>query len=400
MLPYGHSKSRFVEISRVGSFASMRLPVKSITDKIVIPYRTFKQKTHPGGFGDDSAEVAWGASKGTPSWPGRIGKRKRIRPLRDALIWRGDCKDKGEIFLRPHHLGGEGISMLSLFRRSLGTSTPVVGMAFGFLFILGAVMLSTHSFLAFFSVEGLVIVVGGVMGVAFMSFEGADVHKALSVIAAMFKKPNDAPPDNLHHDMNEIIAWAYMVKEKGMRRLESSLAKRGITDPFVRYGLNMVVSQYSPEDVRAMMETAADACFERDNVPVDVLQTMTSHAPAFGMIGTLVGMVAMLCSLNDNVASIGSALSVSFLSTLYGVVSARMVYMPAAAKLRQAVTKRRFRNQLITEGMVMLVSDKTPMYIKDRLNSFLQLERHDYLDHFKIDAEHAVQPLHLKVVGA
>jgi len=290
--------------------------------------------------------------------------------------------------------------MLSLFRRSLGTSAPMVGMAFGFLFILGAVMLSTHSFLAFFSVEGLVIVVGGVMGVAFMSFEGADVHKALSVIAAMFKKPNDAPPDNLHHDMNEIIAWAYMVKEKGMRRLESSLAKRGITDPFVRYGLNMVVSQYSAEDVRAMMETAADACFERDNIPVDVLQTMTSHAPAFGMIGTLVGMVAMLCSLNDNVASIGSALSVSFLSTLYGVVSARMVYMPAAAKLRQAVTKRRFRNQLITEGMVMLVSDKTPMYIKDRLNSFLQLERHDYLDHFKIDAEHAVQPLHLKVVGA
>jgi chemotaxis protein MotA len=152
--------------------------------------------------------------------------------------------------------------------------------------------------------------------------------------------------------------------------------------------------------VRAMMETAADACFERDSVPVDVLQTMTSHAPAFGMIGTLVGMVAMLCSLNDNVASIGSALSVSFLSTLYGVVSARMIYMPAAAKLRQAVAKRRFRNQLIIEGMVMLVSDKTPMYIKDRLNSFLQLERHDYLDHFKVDAERAVPPLHLKVVGA
>jgi chemotaxis protein MotA len=292
--------------------------------------------------------------------------------------------------------------MLSFSRRSLGSSSraAVIGMVFGFLFILGAVMLSTHSFLAFFSVEGLVIVVGGVMGVAFMSFEGPDVRKALSIIAAMFKKPNDAPPDNLHHDMKEIIAWAYVVKEKGMRRLESSLAKRGITDPFVRYGLNMVVSDYSPEDVRAMMETAADACLERDSIPVDVLQTMTSHAPAFGMIGTLVGMVAMLCSLNDNVASIGSALSVSFLSTLYGVVSARMIYMPAAAKLRQAVAKRRFRNQLIIEGMVMLVSDKTPMYIKDRLNSFLQLERHDYLDHFKVDAERAVQPLHLKVVGA
>jgi len=292
--------------------------------------------------------------------------------------------------------------MLNICRISLGSfaRAPVMGMAFGFLFILGAVMLSTHSLLAFFSIEGLVIVVGGVIGVAFMSFDAGDVHKALNVIAAMFRKPDNAPQDDLHRDMIEIIAWASVIKEQGMRRLESSLAKRGITDPFVRYGLNMVVSQYSPEDVRAMMETAADACFERDNIPVDVLQTMTSHAPAFGMIGTLVGMVAMLCSLNDNVASIGSALSVSFLSTLYGVVSARMIYMPAAAKLRQAVAKRRFRNQLITEGMVMLVSDKTPMYIKDRLNSFLQLERHDYLDHFKVDAERAVPPLHLKVVGA
>src|SRR5258707_2969596 len=108
-------------------------------------------------------------------------------------------------------------------------------------------------------------------------------------------------------------------------------------------------SGYKPEAVRDMMETAADACYERDSVPVDVLQSMTSHAPAFGMIGTLVGMVAMLCSLSENVSSVGSSLSVAFLSTLYGVVSARILYMPAAAKLRQIASPRPFRNQLINE---------------------------------------------------
>jgi chemotaxis protein MotA len=292
--------------------------------------------------------------------------------------------------------------MPNFLRNFLGSyaRAPVVGVALGFLFILGTIVLSTHNYLAFFSIEGLVIVVGGVIGVAFMSFDAEDVRKAFSVIAALFKKPTDAPQDNLHHDMMEIIAWAYMVKEKGMRRLESSLAKTGINDPFVKYGLNMVISGYSPEDVRVMMETAADACYERDSVPLDVLQTMTSHAPAFGMIGTLVGMVAMLSTLNENVSSIGSSLSVSFLSTLYGVVSARLIYMPAAAKLRHTVMKRRFRNQLITEGMVLLLSDKPPMYIKDRLNSFLRPERHDYLDQFKIDPGAVVQKLHLKVAGA
>jgi chemotaxis protein MotA len=293
--------------------------------------------------------------------------------------------------------------MLIFWRRLLAfyAHAPVMGLASGFLFILGAVMLSTHSLLAFFSIEGLVIVVGGVIGVAFMSFDSDDVHKALNAIATLFKKPNAAPPDNLHKDMNEIIAWAYMVREKGMRRVESSLALSGaIIDPFAKYGLTMVISGYKPEDVRDMMETAADGCYERDSVPVDVLQSMTSHAPAFGMIGTLVGMVAMLCTLNENVSSMGSSLSVSFLSTLYGVVSARMVYMPAAAKLRQVVTKRRIRNQLITEGMVMLVSQKPPTYIQDRLNSFLQLERHNYLDPVKLEAKRVVQPWHLKVASA
>jgi len=291
--------------------------------------------------------------------------------------------------------------MLDICRRSLEPfiRTPVIGLAFSVLFILGAVVLSTHSLLAFFSIEGLVIVVGGVIAAAFMSFEADDVRRALAVVAAMFRKPSSTPQDNLQQDMMEIIAWAYVVKEKGVRRLETSLAKSGIDDPFVKYGLNMAVSGYSPEDVRTMMETAADASFERDSVPVDVLQAMTSHAPAFGMIGTLVGMVAMLCNLNDNVASIGSSLSVAFLSTLYGVVSARIVYMPAAAKLRQMVTKRRFRNQLITEGMVMLVSNQPPSYIKDRLNSFLRPERHNYLDTLKVDAKPSVLPLRLKVVG-
>jgi chemotaxis protein MotA len=277
---------------------------------------------------------------------------------------------------------------------------PMLGAAVAFLFILGAITLSTRSLLAFFSIEGLVIVVGGVMAVAFMSFETEDVRKALEVVASMFKKPPDAAPDALHHDVVEIVAWASLAKEKGMRRLEASLTKRGIADPFVKYGLNMVVSGYAPEEVRAMMETAADAALERESVPADVLQSMANHAPAFGMIGTLVGLVAMLCALSDNIAGIGSSLSVSFLSTLYGVVSARMVYMPAAARLRQMVAKRRFRNQLVTEGMVMLVGGKTLMYIQDRLNSFLRPDRHNYLDQFRGEAAPPpAQAQRLKVVG-
>jgi chemotaxis protein MotA len=91
----------------------------------------------------------------------------------------------------------------------------------------------------------------------------------------------------------------------------------------------------------------------------------------------------MLCSLSDNITDIGPSLAVAFLSTLYGVLSARMVYIPAASKLRQEVEHRRFRNHLMTEGMVMLVSKKSPMYVQDRLNGFLRPESHDYFDIIK-----------------
>jgi chemotaxis protein MotA len=258
---------------------------------------------------------------------------------------------------------------------------PVTGAVFGLLLVLGSIAISAHGFLAFFSLEGLLIVVGGVMAVAFMSFQASDVHKALVAILNMLKE-SSVTHEDLRSDMMDIMQWARLIKQKGTRALEINVGKNGIDDSFVRYGLNMVVSEYTPKEVRAMMETAADARYERESIPVDILEAMASHAPAFGMVGTLVGMVTMLCHLDSDTSHIGSNLAVAFLATLYGVISARMVYMPAASKLRQKVEKSRFRNQLITEGLVMLVNNKSPMYVQDRLNSFLRPENQDYHNSF------------------
>jgi chemotaxis protein MotA len=244
---------------------------------------------------------------------------------------------------------------------------------FGFFLVLSAIALSSSNFLAFFSLEGLMVVGGGVVAVAFMSFQTSDVQTALRAIREMFGNEEQAHA-TLHRDVMDILSWARVVKEKGLLGLEKNVDNGGIDDAFVRYGLNMVISSYTADEVRAMMETAADAQYERDTVPVHILQTMASHAPAFGMVGTLVGMVTMLYSLGDNVNAIGSTLAISFLATLYGVVSARMIYMPAAARLLQKVEGMRFRNHLVTEGMVMLVGNKSSIYIRDRLSSFLQPE--------------------------
>jgi chemotaxis protein MotA len=187
----------------------------------------------------------------------------------------------------------------------------------------------------------------------------------------MFKKAK-ATHENLHTDLINIMAWARIMKEKGLRGLEDQIGADDLNDPFVRYGLEMVVSNYTPEEVRSMMETAADAYYERGTVPATILMAMASHAPAFGMVGTLIGMVVMLGNFSGDMSGIGQGLSISLIATLYGVLSARILYMPAASKMMQKQDNLRFRSHLITEGMVMLVANKSPRAIQDRLNSFLK----------------------------
>ena len=255
----------------------------------------------------------------------------------------------------------------------------VIGALIGVLIVATCIVLSADSLSAFFSVGGLIIVVGGVVAVAFMSFPSRDVRAALAAIVGVLHQPHSTQ-DVLYRDMRNIMKWAESTKRRDYRGLEAYLEGVDIDDSLIKYGLNMVLGEYTPEDIRLMMTTAAEAHHERDSVPVDVLFAMSAHAPAFGMVGTLVGMVAMLRSLSESVSDIGSTLAVAFLSTLYGVITARMIYMPAAARLRQEVENRTFRSRLVTEGIVMLASAKTPAHIQDRLNGFLPPDMRDYFD--------------------
>lgn len=256
----------------------------------------------------------------------------------------------------------------------------IIGAIVGCTMIMGAILHGTTNILAFLNLEGLMIVVGGSLAVAFMSFQANYVIDALRSVGQMFLRAS-ATHENLHKDLINVIAWARIVREKGLRGLENEIdSKNAAKDPFVRYGLNMVVSNYTPDEVREMMETAADATYERNTTPARVLLAMASHAPAFGMVGTLVGMVIMLGQFSDDMSGVGQGLAISLLATLYGVVTARMIYMPAASKIMQKEDGLRFRNHLITEGMAMIVANKSPRFIQDRLNSFLRPESHYDLD--------------------
>jgi chemotaxis protein MotA len=108
---------------------------------------------------------------------------------------------------------------------------------------------------------------------------------------------------------------------------------------------------------------------------------MASTCPAFGMIGTLVGLVIMLDNMEDP-SAIGPGLAVALITTLYGVLFSRLIFLPAALKIQQREEIGRFRNYLVTEGLSMLADRRGPRYIQDRMNSYL-----DPSIHFQIDQQ-------------
>lgn len=254
----------------------------------------------------------------------------------------------------------------------------IAGTVFGFVLVLGAIAHGTSNYFSFLSLEGFLIVIGGTIANAFMSFQAKYVLIAFSSIWGMIKKPA-ATREGLNAEIMRLIKWAYLVHSKGLIGLESETGAK-IKEPLLRYGLDLVVTGYQPPVIRNMLNTAVEADFERSITPVTVLRNMASTAPAFGMVGTLVGMVIMLQNIQGDMTKIGGGLAVALLATLYGILVARLVCLPAADKLMQKQEIMRFRNYMMTEGLVLLAEKQTPRYMQDRLNSFLEPAIHFNID--------------------
>lgn len=254
----------------------------------------------------------------------------------------------------------------------------LAGTIFGFLLIIGAILHSASNFWSFLSLEGFLIVIGGSIANAYMSYSSTSVEQAFAAILHTLQKPK-ATHEGLNSEIMRLMKWAYIVQAKGFVGLEDEVGEK-IKEPHLRYGMGLVIAGYKPAVVREMLNNATEAEFERRIMPVTVLRNMAATAPAFGMVGTLVGMVIMLQNIQGDMSRIGTGLAVALLATLYGIIMARLICLPAADKMTQKEEVMRFRNYLLTEGLVMLSEKQTPHFMQDKLNSFLDPENHFNLD--------------------
>lgn len=257
--------------------------------------------------------------------------------------------------------------------------STIVALMIAFGMFVGSILWETDNPIIFFSVTSFVMVVGGTMVATFVAYEPRYVLLSLKLIGRILFTPK-VGRDILKAEVGRMIRWAYVVQKGGPPALEVEATKAVKGDKFMRFGIEMVVSGYTGDEVRDIMTNLIETTFGRNTVQVHILKYMASTSPAFGMIGTLIGLVIMLDNMGEDPSALGPGLALALITTLYGVLFARLVYIPAANKIMQREQIVRFRNYLVAEGLILIADRKSPRYIQDKMNSYL-----DPAIHFNID---------------
>lgn len=259
--------------------------------------------------------------------------------------------------------------------------STLLGFLAGVILFLGSIALATDHYTAFLDFPSFIMVIGGTFASTFISYEPRYVILSFRLMTSIFFAPK-VQRGVLQGEVARCIRWGYMIQKAGLNALEADTTKLKRQDLFLGFGVDLVVAGYTGAEVRQILTNSIETAFQRACVPADILRNMSGTAPAFGMIGTLIGLVIMLGKMGDDPTALGPGMAVALITTLYGILLPRLLLLPAANKIQQREEIIRFRNYLVAEGLSLLAERRNPRYIQDAMNSFL-----DPSIHFDIDKQ-------------
>jgi chemotaxis protein MotA len=240
-----------------------------------------------------------------------------------------------------------------------------VGMALALGSLIVTMLLEGSSPLAVVLLPPLVLVFGGTFGAAVAGSTMADVRK-LGAWFRMAFGPDQAP--GAGSVIPQLVELATLARKEGMLPLENRA--RVVEDPFLRRGLQLAIDAVPLEQVRRLLEREIEATRADDLVAARFFAKMGGYAPTIGIIGTVVGLVQVLKSLEDP-AVLGPLVASAFVATLWGVLSANFLWLPISAKIRRNTELRRAQMELILEGVCEILAGTNPRSLRQKLRAML-----------------------------
>ena len=241
--------------------------------------------------------------------------------------------------------------------------STVLGIGLGVGLILFTIFLGS-GLGAFFDVPALMIVFGGTLSATCASYPLGKVLGLFSIAkkTLLYRLPL---PEG---EIRRIVGFAQIARKDGLLALEDKLET--LNEPLLHKGIQLVIDGTPPEVLRSILTIDVATMGERHAEGKTILEGMGGFAPAFGLIGTLIGLVQMLGNLKDP-SAIGEGMAVAMVGTFYGAFLANLIFLPAANKLGARHKEEALLKELLIEGVLAIQAGDNPRTIEEKLKSFL-----------------------------
>lgn len=237
----------------------------------------------------------------------------------------------------------------------------LLGVLLGSALIAGAILVGGQAGI-FVNVPGLLIVLGGSFAALFVKFPMKTVLGTLKVTTKAFLEK----PQNLEALIDEMTEVATINRRDGTLALERYEASQ----PFLAQAISYLVANVEPDFIQASLVNDIKILQERHESGKNIFKSLGNAAPAFGMIGTLIGLIQMMASMSDP-SQIGPAMAVALLTTFYGALLANLVFLPIADKLEIRSRNEVLARQLIVDGIAAIIKGQAPSVLKECLQTYL-----------------------------
>jgi chemotaxis protein MotA len=216
----------------------------------------------------------------------------------------------------------------------------------------------------FFNIPSFILVVGGTIAATLLNFPLSDVMGVFNTLKnTIIHKASS--PERL---IEKLVSFATVARREGILALESHAGD--VDDEFLQKSVQLAIDGTAPELIKDILTTEIAFLEDRHAMGQSILSAMAAFAPAWGMIGTLIGLVQMLVSLDDP-SQIGAGMAIALLTTLYGALMANLLFLPAAGKLRVRTANELLSKEIIIEGILSIQSGDNPRIVEQKLKAFV-----------------------------
>ncbi len=219
---------------------------------------------------------------------------------------------------------------------------------------------------ALVSVTAFLIVFGGTIGAIGISFPKSELKR----IPKLFKVAFSDDKIDLMGLIANLKSMSKMARQKGILSLEKEMNENTEIDNFTKKGLGFILDGLDPVKTRDALELDLEMMTHRHKTGAAIFDAAGGYAPTYGIVGTVMGMVAILAELDDP-AALGHKIAVAFIATLYGVGSANILWLPIGSNLKAKSKREIVKNSMIIEGLLMLQEGANPNFIEEKLKGFL-----------------------------